>query len=93
MERINFTPGLPNQALFFRTEGERCSFTGEISELRIGMPGLNSKLTVVNTRNNNFIVFQCVDVDMDGSREDIYGWKFRAIEGHTKPCDLLIIND
>lgn len=46
-------------------------------------------IQVFNPNTNNSQIFDFIRKDMDGSNEDIYGWRYKSKEG-TK---LLIIND
>ena len=67
------------------------NFTLEASEVPDFSP--ENKFVLRNPKNGNEIVFRHVKTDMDGSGEDICGWRYEAIQGHSKPCTLLAIND
>lgn len=55
--------------------------------------GLGALVTVLNKVTGNTILFRCVDVDRSDSGEDIAGWRFEAISGHSFDVTMLIIND
>jgi hypothetical protein len=97
MLTLKFTPS-PN-AKKGETQGEgyltfspetNC-FSCEASSARCDMP--TSFVYVKNTATNSEIKFKFTHFDKDCSGEDIYGANYVAIEGHKKPCSLLIIND
>lgn len=43
-----------------------------------------------NTKTQKTCTFQKTGADTDGSGEDIYGWRYRSLNGELK---LLLIND
>jgi len=75
--------------IHFNTETD--CFSCYISDAKIG--AIQQVAVLTNTSNQNKITFELDKIDKDGSGEDIYGWIFKAVSGHKKPCHLLIIND
>ena len=68
---------------------EKC-FAFEISSVKV-IPMQNIFLT--NKETNKTIEFQFTHKDMDGSKEDTYGWNYKSISGAKFPVTLLVIND
>jgi hypothetical protein len=81
MININYSK---NCALHWNSKTK--TFSGELSDLRIN-PELQIKVTVIESGNNK--IFTQVGVDKDGSGEDIYGYRYKSLDGFN----LLLIND
>lgn len=58
-------------------------------------PASNFQITVQNTKTNKKIVFEYFRTDYEGQGDDreVAGWRYKAISGHSKYCELLLIND
>jgi hypothetical protein len=98
MDIIKFNPDEEHGILSWSSNTN--TFSAEISELEHNLnisPRMmrGSQVTVQNTKNNKKIVFEFLTTDYYGSGEnrEIGGWRFKAFSGHTKYCELLIIND
>ena len=72
--------------IFWQTDTQ--CFSAEVSDLR-ELSGNEKEFALVH--NGKKIVFKHYKTDTDG--EDVYGWNFKAVSGHTKPCKFLLIND
>lgn len=79
------------------------TFVAEISELNhkgIALPypyhaKTKFQIKVVNVETKATIVFEFYKTDYYGSGDEreVSGWRYKAVSGHKKNCELLIIND
>lgn len=65
------------------------TFVAEISCL-VGITGGEKQITLDNAKSGKSVVFDFVNADMDGTKEDTYGWNY---ENKNEGLKLLIIND
>lgn len=63
------------------------TFVAEASELK--QNGIPNKFQLVNPKTNNVRTFKLVGRDLDGSGEDVYGFRYTSFDH----INLLIIND
>ena len=63
-------------------------FSAYISDLKNINPYLDKTIILTNPKTSKSAEFKFVEADMDGSKEDTYGWNYSS-----KELRLLIIND
>ena len=73
----------------FSWNKDSAMFVVEASDLKIWKPATQ----IVIQKDGLSITFIYTHSDMDGSNEDTYGWRYKAIAGNRFDCGLLIIND
>lgn len=71
---------------------ETKNFVAEASSLGIA-PGIEIAKNIFLKKGDKEIKFKFDKCDMDGSQEDVYGWRFKSYEGAKFPCGFTLIND
>ena len=95
--KLDFTPsknpekGKMNGEGYLKYNPKTNTFSCEASDAQLGI--MYEVVVITNTVTKQSITFKFTRADKDGSGEDTYGWNFKAVSGHKKPCNLLIIND
>ena len=91
MQKLLFNPKLKLANLSWHKETS--TFVGEISCILHENKQFVSQndISIENIETHNCIVFKFDKCDIQNG--EIQGWRYKAIEGHTKNCSLLIIND
>ncbi len=66
------------------------SFTTDIHTI---YPVGQEEIRIVDGRTNKQIIFIYEGTDLDGSNEDIYGWRYYGRNDRGERISLLIVND